>query len=137
LLAVSFWPIPGKETSMDVTHGALCAQDLRGIGVDLEKHFRDALRAERDGLQHQLDETEIAIERHRSGAAGVADLEVAIALAATARRALDDIVDAIDRLDKGTFGLCAGCRTPIPLERLKAMPRARFCVPCEVDHTEP
>jgi DnaK suppressor protein len=106
-------------------------EDLSGVGAGLQECFRDSLRAERDCLRHQLDEAELAVGRHRSGIPGAADLDVAIALTATTRRALDDVAEAFDRLDKGTFGLCAGCGRPIPVERLEAWPRARFCVPCE------
>jgi RNA polymerase-binding transcription factor DksA len=54
-----------------------------------------------------------------------------VALAAATRRALEEISEALGRLDYATFGLCAGCGKLIPFERLKAWPRARCCVHCE------
>ncbi len=47
---------------------------------------------------------------------------------ALARRA--EVLDALERLDKGRYGVCAGCRSPIPYGRLLVMPEAAYCVSC-------
>ena len=47
------------------------------------------------------------------------------------RHELDEIRAALGRLETGNFGVCAGCRRPIPLRRLRAMPWARACVTCQ------
>lgn len=44
---------------------------------------------------------------------------------------LDEIDAAQVRLEAGTYGTCEGCRRPIPLERLRAVPTARYCVACQ------
>lgn len=44
---------------------------------------------------------------------------------------LERIQEALDKLDKGTFGRCENCGTWIPLQRLKAIPYARLCIPCQ------
>jgi DnaK suppressor protein len=41
-----------------------------------------------------------------------------------------EIDQALERLDEGTYGRCAGCGTAIPAERLEAVPWAALCVPC-------
>jgi DnaK suppressor protein len=41
-----------------------------------------------------------------------------------------DIDQALERLDAGAYGLCVTCGTPIPAERLEAVPWAALCVPC-------
>jgi DnaK suppressor protein len=41
-----------------------------------------------------------------------------------------DIDQALERLDAGTYGRCIACGTPIPAERLEAVPWAALCVPC-------
>ncbi|MFP7834391.1 TraR/DksA family transcriptional regulator [Marisediminicola sp. LYQ134] len=38
------------------------------------------------------------------------------------------IADALERMDAGTYGLCAVCGEPIPLARLEVRPFARTCV---------
>ena len=48
--------------------------------------------------------------------------------------------EALDRLSSGDYGVCLSCEEPIPAKRLKALPWARYCVPCqettgaEIDH---
>jgi len=46
------------------------------------------------------------------------------------RKVLVEIIDALARIDDGTYGICQGGDEPIPKERLKAMPWARYCVAC-------
>ncbi|MCW2497628.1 TraR/DksA C4-type zinc finger protein [Jatrophihabitans sp.] len=43
---------------------------------------------------------------------------------------LDEIDLAIERLDKGTYGICERCEQPIGAARLAALPAARLCVRC-------
>jgi DnaK suppressor protein len=101
---------------------------------DLER-FRESLQVERACFESRMAEAESAIGRQHSGSADDAevrsDLDVAVAQAAAARRALAEVSEALGRLESGMFGLCARCREPIPKERLEALPRARFCVHCE------
>jgi DnaK suppressor protein len=47
------------------------------------------------------------------------------------RHELDEIHEAMARLETGGFGVCEGCGQAIPLERLRAMPWARQCVGCQ------
>jgi DnaK suppressor protein len=44
---------------------------------------------------------------------------------------LDEIEDALGRLESDTFGLCEHCCRPIPLARLRAVPVARHCLDCQ------
>lgn len=41
-----------------------------------------------------------------------------------------EVNDAIDRIDRGTFGACENCGTAIPEGRLDILPYARYCVAC-------
>ena len=47
------------------------------------------------------------------------------------RRMLKEIDSALDRVEGGTYGECEGCGEAINPERLKAIPWARYCVPCQ------
>jgi RNA polymerase-binding transcription factor DksA len=60
----------------------------------------------------------------------VLERELAEAGAARARDAIQDIERALQRLDAGTYGSCQGCGSQIAIERLEAIPSARFCVAC-------
>ncbi|MEU0153846.1 TraR/DksA family transcriptional regulator [Micromonospora fulviviridis] len=53
------------------------------------------------------------------------------ALIAATRQSLGQIGDALRRMADGGYGRCDRCAGPIPVERLEAVPHARFCVPCQ------
>jgi DnaK suppressor protein len=46
-------------------------------------------------------------------------------------RTYKDIAEAFRRFEEGTYGVCEGCGTHIPLPRLQAEPFARLCVSCQ------
>ena len=46
---------------------------------------------------------------------------------------LDELDDALHRLDHGTYGHCERCGRVIPTARLEALPEARLCVPCQAE----
>ncbi len=48
-----------------------------------------------------------------------------LARAAQARQTIDEIDAAIERIGKGTYGICEYSGDPIPKERLRAIPWAR------------
>ncbi|MGN7949229.1 TraR/DksA family transcriptional regulator [Microbacterium sp. 22215] len=51
-------------------------------------------------------------------------------LAEAAASELQQVDDAIARLDAGTYGVCANCGRPIPTARLEVRPFATHCVAC-------
>lgn len=44
---------------------------------------------------------------------------------------LKEVNDALDRIQKGTYGVCEKCEKPIASDRLKASPEARLCERCK------
>ncbi len=49
-----------------------------------------------------------------------------------ARTQLTEINEALERLRRGSYGVCERCGYQIPGERLGAQPAARTCVECAV-----
>ncbi len=47
------------------------------------------------------------------------------------QRRLDDINRALQKMQKGKYGICERCGKEIPLPRLKILPEARYDVTCE------
>lgn len=45
----------------------------------------------------------------------------------------EQVVEALARLDAGTYGRCVDCGTDLPDERLEARPEAARCVNCQQD----
>ncbi|MGA1931940.1 RNA polymerase-binding protein DksA [Arcobacter sp. YIC-464] len=43
---------------------------------------------------------------------------------------LEEIEDALKRIQKGTYGVCEMCDESIAIGRLRAKPFAKFCTPC-------
>ena len=89
------------------------------------------LRAELEQQQRfrlsQIDE----LASEAALAADDARWQVIRALIMAAEWALGDINWALQRLDRGTYGTCERCATPVPLERLNVLPMARLCMPCQ------
>ena len=56
--------------------------------------------------------------------------EFTLSLLQNQEQALDEIREALGRIDRGTFGECEECHQPIPKARLQALPYARHCVAC-------
>ncbi len=44
---------------------------------------------------------------------------------------LRDVMDALQRITLGTYGICHSCEEPISPKRLDAVPWAKFCVACQ------
>ncbi len=58
------------------------------------------------------------------------------------RRELTDIEAALARIEQGRYGRCLSCGGPMGLQRLRAIPEARYCVACsgqphELDSHDP
>lgn len=94
--------------------------------------LRDLLLSELQVEHAQRDshETAAALLRDETDPDSMLEFELAEAGAARAREAIDDIADALRRMDLGTYGCCEACGAPLPFERLEAVPAARRCVAC-------
>lgn len=44
---------------------------------------------------------------------------------------LRDVDEALLRIERGEYGMCANCEEHIPEKRLRALPWARYCVACQ------
>jgi DnaK suppressor protein len=53
------------------------------------------------------------------------------AILAAARLQRTAVLDALLRIEHGTYGTCADCMSPIPEGRLDARPEASRCVKCQ------
>jgi RNA polymerase-binding transcription factor DksA len=46
------------------------------------------------------------------------------------RRELAQIDEALTRIQQGSYGRCLACGGPMGLQRLRAVPEARYCMGC-------
>ena len=110
------------------------------------KHIRALLEIERKRLTEELELKEIpsAAEAHEGSVFGKRDetakerfeLEKRLALVQNIREQLADVGYALEKLEKGTYGLCDSCGQPIPIARLEAMPQANLCFDCKAHHAK-
>ena len=68
-----------------------------------------------------------------SGEGGTATIERErdLALLASHLATVDEINEALEKFDRGTYGICESCKREIPRIRLRALPFARLCVACK------
>jgi len=59
------------------------------------------------------------------------DKEILFELSDNERKMLDNIDASLRKMDNGIYGLCEHCKTPIERKRIKALPSARYCLPCQ------
>ena len=55
-------------------------------------------------------------------------MELMLGLASNQQKLLQQVNDALERIEKGTYGLCLECGKPIPQARLEAIPEAELCL---------
>jgi RNA polymerase-binding transcription factor DksA len=108
--------------------------------------FRESLTGLRARLRGDLSQmTDEALRRDNNGGTGnlsnvplhMADLgtdnydqEFTLGLIENEQSTLDLINEALLRMEKGTYGLCAECSEPISKPRLQAIPYATHCIRC-------
>lgn len=97
-------------------------------------------------LERELRSARARMERSMSAQAGLegapappgsarrapahADGGLAVELEARTLARHEALVEALRRLEAGTYGVCVSCREPIPYGRLLVMPEAARCVTC-------
>jgi RNA polymerase-binding transcription factor DksA len=95
---------------------------------------RAQLTAERERVTGQLRELGVDRDTFDEGFADsgqvTAERGEVDAIVGTLRDTLNEIDDALGKLEAGTYGLCESCGAPIPEARLEAMPSARLCIAC-------
>jgi DnaK suppressor protein len=72
-----------------------------------------------DGIQDIGDE-----------AANIYNKQILLSLTDSERVRLQEVDEALDRIEAGTYGICEECGGPISLKRLEVRPVAKYCVPC-------
>jgi len=87
--------------------------ELKVGGSDREEILIQNAAEEFDRLQQQLNR------------------EVAIRNLDRESKLLKEVQAALVRMDDETFGVCLRCEEDIPEKRLKAVPWAAYCVPCQ------
>ena len=111
------------------------------------EHYRELLLKMLDGVDNTIemmkDNREAEQDKYSSGELSNYDnhpadygtelfsLELNNALKVHEENILMDVKDALGRIDKGIYGICAHCGAEIPSERLEVHPYAKMCIKCQ------
>jgi DnaK suppressor protein len=116
----------GKTATPDLNH----VRELRRLLEDQRRRILDALRTKAREAQAEeaIDDGELpATERWESDV----QAEFESALLQMQNETLAHVEEVLGRLRSGIFGSCADCGSQIPAPRLKVLPFAIRCRPCE------
>lgn len=116
----------------------LTKRELEEFRRQLEAE-RDRLSAELDAMEEHLPEVEqVSVDASGGYDEDLADVasdtferEKGIAIENSVQDLLQQVEEALERIDQGTFGVCEACGSPIHPERLRALPYARLCIDCK------
>jgi DnaK suppressor protein len=64
-------------------------------------------------------------------ASGTNEVHIQLRLRQTDAKILQAIEEALERIEKGTYGVCRDCGEPIAEARLNAIPWTRMCIHCK------
>jgi DnaK suppressor protein len=64
-------------------------------------------------------------------ASGNNEVHIQLKLKQTDAKILQAIEEALQRIEKGTYGICRDCGEPIAPARLNAIPWTRVCITCK------
>jgi len=112
------------------------AEKYEEIKLDLEGQ-RSALLQEAGILIGEgLNPDKINFPDVTDQASAEVEKNFAIRLRERERKLLKKIDEAIERIDKGTFGICDGCGEVIGYGRIKARPVTTYCIECKTQQEE-
>lgn len=108
------------------------------------KLIKIRLENDRKRLEDQLEQLKASrpTENRREGspfgkreeeATETADLENRIALEKRTKDQLAEVERALEKFEKGTYGICENCGKQINPERLEALPQALYCMECNAN----
>jgi RNA polymerase-binding protein DksA len=136
-----------KAQSKSPTRGSgLKKSGKKAVTKELEK-FRVRLLEERERLEAELQEIEnrtariseadraselSAYEDHPADLASETfEREKDLAIGESVQGLLNQVLIALEKVDRGTYGICDACSKPIKKARLNALPFATLCVECQ------
>ena len=97
----------------------LLLEQRRQAAEDLRADKSTALEGD-DGVEDSGEMSELDLNR-----------STALELADRQTHLIEEIDAALQRIEDGTYGLCARCGKPLDEERLKAMPTAKYDAVCQ------
>jgi DnaK suppressor protein len=119
-----------QETLKNIKEGLLVQKDrvleeLKNISK-IDSHEADNRGAQFPEYGDKPDEN----------AQEISDFSTTVATQSILEKSLNDIEKALDRIEKGTYGICKYCHNAINEKRLVARPTAGACITCKTELQE-
>jgi DnaK suppressor protein len=128
-------PVPKRPTVGPYAKEPKFLDEQRALLLEERSIYRGQaldLRAEADSLALEREPGDVQFdEESGEGGTVTVDRERNLALSAQAAAAVEEIDDALRKIDRKSYGGCERCYQPIPKARLRALPFARLCVACK------
>lgn len=97
-------------------------QELKKIH---EENYQTALGQREAGSDENFE------DHIGDAATNIFDRERDLSLEQNTQDLLNQVVEALNRLEQGKFGVCTRCQKPIDEARLKAIPYTELCIECK------
>ena len=116
-------------------------EELKRLEQQLRAH-REALQAHMRGARRVAESeryVDVAGSVHSLSDESFAELSTALSNASLGREAdaLQEVEEALHRIGAHSYGYCVDCGEAIALERLRAYPTAKRCLPCQQRKEDP
>jgi len=138
---------PSARSKAKPAAKTLAAKSKALVSGDETEKFREQLLVEQTRLEEELQEIEkraahvdesdratelSSYEDHPADLASETfEREKDLAIGESVQHTLHKVINALEKLDRGTYGRCDACARPIKKARLRALPFATLCVECQ------
>ena len=96
------------------------------------QHLQKGIRIiGKDTLEGTLSESTGDITSFAEAGTDNNDRETALRVASGEAQMLDEVAEALRRIEEGSYGTCIDCDETIPKKRLEVFPAAKRCVGCK------
>ena len=107
---------------------------------EIEQARARLLQMRRETVQEVQDADAASRELGQDGVPDIGDMsattyhrDVLYNLSEVQRQRLQDLDAALERLERGEYGVCAECGEEIDPQRMKVRPFSRYCIECKTD----
>lgn len=106
----------------------ISAEELKQFEQTLTEKRREVMALYKHDVKAGQESTDDNADDFADRANNSYNRETMFALSNTERNLLFEIDEALERIEKGTYGTCEHFGTPIGMERLRALPWARYSI---------
>ena len=103
-------------------------QEFQGALLKKQAQLVDSYQRDKAAGNAQPDD---GIQDLADKAASAYSKELNFSLSDTERHVLVQVDEALERIRKGSFGVCLNCNTTIGEKRMKAVPWTPHCIDCQ------